>query len=237
VRRVLIVKTGTTLPQLRARRGDYEDWIAEGLGLERERIAVVRADEGEALPDPAAPAGVVVTGSSALVSRREPWSERAAAWLAEALAAQTPILGICYGHQLLAHALGGRVDANPRGREIGTIEVELCEAAAADPLLGGLAPRMTVQATHVESVLELPPGARLLASSAGDPHSAFAVGAAAWGVQFHPEFDADVVRAYLEERRELLRDEGLDADRLLASARDSPHGAALLRRFAALLAP
>jgi GMP synthase (glutamine-hydrolysing) len=235
VRRVLVVKTGTTLAQLRPRRGDYEDWVVEGLGLPWGRIELVVVYEGATLPEPSEPAGVVVTGSSALVSGREPWSERAAAWLREAVVADTPLLGICYGHQLLAHALGGRVGRNPRGREIGTVAVELREAARKDPLLGGLPARLTVQATHVESVLDLPPGARLLASSAIDPHQAFACGERAWGVQFHPEFDAEVVRAYLEVRREELREEGIDPESLERAVEESPHGTRLLRRFAALL--
>jgi GMP synthase (glutamine-hydrolysing) len=235
VRRVLVVKTGTTLPQLRPQRGDYEDWIVEGLGLPRERVELAVVYEGETLPKPRELAGVVVTGSSALVSAREPWSERAAAWMREAVVAGTPLLGICYGHQLLAHALGGRVGRNPRGGEIGTVTVELQAAARQDPLLGGLPARLTVQATHVESVLELPPGARLLASSATDPHQAFACGERAWGVQFHPEFDAEVVRTYLEVRREEIREEGIDAEALERAVEESPHGTQLLRRFAQLL--
>jgi GMP synthase (glutamine-hydrolysing) len=171
-----------------------------------------------------------------MVSAREPWSERTAAWLREAVAAGTPVLGICYGHQLLAHALGGRVGRNPRGREIGTIELRLAPAAREDPLLGPLPETCRAQATHLESVLALPPGARALAASAGDPTQAFAVGTAAWGVQFHPEFDADVMRSYLEERRALLEGEGLDAAGLLERVRETPHAAGLLRRFAQLLA-
>ena len=92
-----------------------------------------------------------------------------------------------------------------------------------------------MQATHVESALELPAAARLLAASAGDPHHAFAVGRSAWGVQFHPEFDADITRAYIQERREILRAEGLDPERLHRETRDSGHGRRLLRRFAELL--
>jgi GMP synthase (glutamine-hydrolysing) len=205
------------------------------MGLEptRVRIAPVYADA--VLPAPASLAGVVVTGSSAMVSERAPWSERTAAWLASAAFAGTPVLGICYGHQLLAHALGGRVARNPRGREIGTIEVRLQAAARGDALFAGLAEPLRVQATHVESVLELPAGARWLAASAGDPHQAFAVGERAWGVQFHPEFDADIVRAYLMARRDALRAEGLDPDALLRGASDSQAGVALLRRFARLL--
>jgi GMP synthase (glutamine-hydrolysing) len=235
VRRVLIVKTGSTLPAIRSRRGDFEAWIARGMGLAPDAVEVVAVAEGGALPDPGAPAGVVVTGSSSMVSAREPWSERAGAWLASAVREGTPVLGICYGHQLLAHALGGRVGPNPRGREIGTIRLRLEPEAQRDPLLGAMPRQALAHTTHVESVLELPAAARRLAGSEADPNQVFALGARAWGVQFHPEFDADVMRGYLEGRRELLRQEGADADRLLAEVRETPEAAALLRRFAELL--
>ena len=81
-------------------------------------------------------------------------------------------------------------------------------------------------------VTELPPGARRLGENALDPHHAFAVGAAAWGVQFHPEFDAAVMRAYLIARREILRGEGIDPGPLEQRVTESPQGFALLRRFA-----
>jgi GMP synthase (glutamine-hydrolysing) len=232
VRPLLIVKTGCTLASLRGRRGDYEDWIRDGLGLPRERVETARVYEGDPLPPPGELAGAVVTGSSAMVSEREPWSEDAARWLATAVEAELPLLGICYGHQLLAHGLGGRVGVNPRGREIGSVQVELRAGARDDALLGSFAGPLCVQASHVESALELPPSARRLAASAGDPNHAFAVGPSAWGVQFHPEFDADITRAYIEERREILRAEGLDPERLHRETRDSEHGRQVLRRFA-----
>jgi GMP synthase (glutamine-hydrolysing) len=235
MRPLLIVKSGRTLPELASRRGDYEDWIAAGMGLAPARLRIVHVYQDEPLPAHDLVAGVVVTGSSAMVSHREPWSERTAAWLANAVRAGTPVLGICYGHQLLAHGLGGRVAPNPRGREIGTVEISLNSAARRDPLFGELPARVRMQATHFESVLELPVGARLLAGSDRDPHQSFAIGDRAWGTQFHPEFDADVVRAYLAARRELLLAEGLDPEALRRAASDSPHGGMLLRRFAGLL--
>jgi GMP synthase (glutamine-hydrolysing) len=235
-RPLVIAKMGCSFPELVERRGDYEHWIGEGLGLPAGAVRVVRVFEGEELPPPRTLSGVVMTGSASMVSDRLPWSERAAAWLRELVPAGTPFLGICYGHQLLAHAFSGRVARNPRGREIGSVRVALRAEARSDPLLGGLPELIDAQATHVESVLELPPGARWLASSAGDPHHAFALGPRAWGLQFHPEFDASVIRHYLAERRELLAAEGLDAAALLRGVVESPASASLLRRFARIVA-
>ena len=234
MRPLLVVKTGSTVPEVRERRGDFEAWIERGLALGEAPLEVVSVFEGDALPDADSLGGVVITGSSAMVSERESWSERTAGWLASVVDACVPTLGICYGHQLLAHGLGGEVGRNPNGREIGTIEVDL-RAAAGDELLGELAGLQLFQATHVESVLELPPGAERLGSNAMDPNHAFRIGPSTWGVQFHPEFDADVMRGYLEARREVLAEESLDADALIAATRETPAGDALLARFGALV--
>lgn len=230
---VLIVKTGSTMPALAARRGDYEDWIADGLGLPG--VAVCDVERGETLPDPSGPRAVVVTGSSALVTERLAWSEHTRAWLPRVVERGVPMLAICYGHQLLADALGGTVDMNPHGREIGSIDVALDPAAADDPLFSILPPTLRVSSSHRQSVLALPPGAVRLASNDADPNQAYAIGPRAWGVQFHPEWDHDVIRAYLEERAEILRAEGLDPDALLSAVAPSPHGAAILARFAEIV--
>jgi GMP synthase (glutamine-hydrolysing) len=230
-RPILIVKTGSAVPSVVAEHGDFGQLIARGLGRRVEELLVVEVFQDEILPSPQRVAGVIVTGSAAMVSMPEPWAERTASWLRSTHAASVPILGICYGHQLLAWALGGSVHANPNGREIGTATVELTPDATHDRLLGGLGPTLTVQETHVESVAALPPGARLLAGNAHDPHQAFAVGESSWGVQFHPEFDAAIVRRYLEERRSIIAAEGLDPDRLLAGVADSSDGRAILETF------
>lgn len=232
MRPLVILKTGSTLPRLAAARGDYEDWIASGVGAPN--VEVCRLEDGDALPSPEQPRAVVITGSSAMVTERREWSERAAAWLPLVIERGTPVLGICYGHQLLAHALGGEVGPSPNGREIGTIDVELTADANTDPLLGGLGP-LRVNASHRQVVLRLPAGARRLAQNRHDPHQAFAVGERTWGMQFHPEWDHDVIRAYLEDREATLREEGLDVDALFANVEPSEDGATILRRFGALI--
>ena len=232
---VVIVKTGEPSPAVVERLGTFEEWILRGMDVGAESAEVVTVFNGGELPVSESMAGVVITGSAAMVPDLLPWSERTASWLRQVVAAQMPVLGICYGHQLLAHALGGRVGDNPSGREIGTVRVRLLPAAETDPLFSGMPNELTVQTTHLQSVLELPAGAVPLAESAGDPHHAFRFGSQAWGVQFHPEFDAQTMRTYLDERHDILEQEGLHPDRLSRDVSDPGHGKALLHAFARIV--
>lgn len=230
------MQTGTTLPALQPRYGDFPEWFRRGLGLRREHIEVARVHAGEALPAPRSVDAVVVTGSGAMVSERLDWSERTAHWLRDAAAAQRPLLGVCYGHQLLAHAFGGQVDYNPRGREIGTVEIECLPAAGDDALLRGAPPRFRAHATHLQSVLRAPPGAVVLARSALDDSQVLRFAPRVWGVQFHPEFNVAHIRGYLHERREVVAAEGLDAAALTRAVNAAPHARQLLRRFVRIAA-
>src|SRR5690606_27402387 len=142
----------------------------------------VDVEGGDALPGRDGFAGVLVTGSAAMVTERLDWSERAAGWLREAAHAGVPVFGICYGHQLLAHALGGEVGDNPNGREMGTVAIDLLPDAASDPLFAGLPASFPAQATHLQSVLRAPEGATVLARSVHDACHAFRWGDTAWGV-------------------------------------------------------
>lgn len=209
----------------------FPHWIRVAAGLHADAAVVADVERGDALPPHAGFAGVIVTGSAAMVTARHDWSERSAAWLREAAHAGMPLFGICYGHQLIAHALGGEVGDNPAGREIGTVELDLQPAAADDPLFAGLPQSFPVQATHLQSVLRMPDGATVLASSAQDACHAFRWGAGAWGVQFHPEFSAGHMRGYVQARREALTREGQCPKHLSRRICATPHARRVLRRF------
>ncbi|GHC89880.1 GMP synthase [Pseudorhodoferax aquiterrae] len=227
---LLILKAGATFPALAQTLGDFDDWIRAGLDAPGLAIRVVDARHGE-LPLAQTLAGVVITGSHAMVSDREPWSEAAAAWLRGAVQAGLPVLGICYGHQLLAHSLGGTVGYHPGGIEIGTVSVQLQPAAGDDPVLGELPPVFAAQVVHRQSVQQLPEGAVRLAANAFEPNQAFRVGPAAWGVQFHPEFSAQAMRAYVERLGPELHAEGHDPVAVAAGVADTPAAARVLRNF------
>lgn len=233
---MLIVKTGQTVPTLLRAGEDFEQWIAQGTQLPAEALSLVDAYADAPLPALDRISAMIITGSPAMVTDREPWSERCAVYIREALAQEVPILGICYGHQLLAHACGGEVGYHPQGREIGTVLIRLAAAAQDDALLAGKPLSFKGHTTHSQSVLRLPTQATLLASSTHDPHQAFRIGRSAWGVQFHPEFDARVMRVYVQERQQELRNEGFDVDALLAGVAHTPAATQLLRDFALLVA-
>ena len=115
---ITILRLGAPSAETCARLGGYEDWIAQNLTTATRSIDIIG---GEAPPAHADCRGVILTGSVHMVGERLPWSEALRPWLQEAVARELPVFAICYGHQLLADALGGTVGANPNGAEIGNI--------------------------------------------------------------------------------------------------------------------
>ncbi len=231
---LVIIKTGQTYPEIKADHGDFEHWFLTGLEHPGLTLSVHNPAAGETLPS--TPDGVVITGSPAMVSDREPWSELTALWLRTMMDQGVPLLGVCYGHQLLAHACGGLVGYRPMGREMGTLAVQLEDAARDDALFAGLEDGFPAHLTHRQSVLSLPPNAIRLARSEQEPNQAFRIGRNAWGVQFHPEFSAAIMQAYIARLKPDLQREGIDPQVLSGSITDTPRASALLARFARLVA-
>lgn len=236
MKKLYILKVGSTFPATAAQFGDFDAWTAAGLGAMTVPISVWDVERGEDLPQPDQCAGVVITGSHAMVTDNLPWSVAIENWIPSLLDADIPLLGICYGHQLLARAAGGEVGYHPHGKEIGTVEVELLPAAALDLLFQNLPGPFLAHATHAQTVLRLPPGATRLAGNSFEPNHAFALGGCAWGVQFHPEYSAAIMRGYIQAQARSLETAGKAVVALLAGVTETPAAAAVLRNFATFVA-
>lgn len=233
-RPILVLKTGSTIPAIRARRGDFELWFSDAMSLAADDWECLDVSKGAKLPDTGHFRGVVITGSPAMASHGEPWSGEAARWVAEAVERGLPVLGVCYGHHLLALALGGEVGPSPGGREMGTVTLALTRGKREDQLLHVLPDSFPVHMTHEESVLRLPPGIAPMGSTEQDANAVFAIpGKRVWGVQFHPEFNAAIMRSYIEARRDTLERENFKPDRMIKQVTETPEARRILHRFAA----
>ena len=197
---LLILRTGHTSGEVIARHGDFDRWFVEsmeGLGCR----FTVRHVPTDGVGHTAAFDGVLVTGTPASVRDQDAWMRD----LGDLLSApgRVPVLAVCFAAQLAADALGGRVERNPTGWEIGTIDVEFTAAGERDPLFAGLPATLRVQSTHEDAITHLPDGTTLLAGNEHTRVQAFARGLLR-AVQFHPEASAAALRLLVELRREIL---------------------------------
>ena len=171
------------------------EWLAEA-GAD---LKIVRPYAGDDVPGDLTGIDALVSMGGAMGANDDevaPWLPATRRLLAAAAAGGTPTLGVCLGGQLLAAATGGLVERGEDGPETGAHLVAKRDAAEADPLFAALPLSPDVMQYHYDVISELPPGAVLLLSSTGYPNQAFRVGNAAWGLQFHIETPAEVLRTW-----------------------------------------
>jgi GMP synthase (glutamine-hydrolysing) len=162
-------------------------------------LTVCRPFEGDDVPGSVdGYAGLVVMGGAmgANDDVDAPWLPAVRDLIRSAAGEEVPTLGICLGHQLAAVALGGEVRKNPRGKQFGVLDVGWTPAAAADPLLGSTTAARRALQWNDDVVTRLPEGTQLLASAATGEVQAARFAPTVWGVQWHPEVDEPMVRAW-----------------------------------------
>ncbi|MGC0988189.1 glutamine amidotransferase [Pantoea agglomerans] len=173
--------------------GEQPRWFIDALNLQPDEYLIVRPHLGEALPAFDQISGAILSGSWAMVTDHADWSERSAVWIRAAMDNGLPLLGVCYGHQLMAYALGGEVADNPNGWERGLLPINCMPEAQRDPLLKKLPQDFSVWLSHRQSVISAPQQAQVLAASARDGCQIVRYSPQALSVQFHPEFSRHIM--------------------------------------------
>jgi GMP synthase (glutamine-hydrolysing) len=135
----------------------------------------------------------------------------------DAIAAGLPVIGVCLGAQIIAAAVGAKIEKNPRGKEIGWHPIELASDAASDRLMRGLAPRSTVFHWHGE-IFECPRGAVALASSEKTPCQAFRYGESVYGLQYHLEVTRESIASMAAAFSKELDRENLSGPDMIESS-------------------
>lgn len=186
---------------LRGIDGDYGEMFLQLFSRHAPHLALTRIDVigGAALPPVTAFDAFVVTGSRCDAFAREPWILALGDLVRQAHEAAVPTVGICFGHQLIAHVLGGRVERAARGWGVG-VRAARVVSAAPPPWVPD---RFRLLHSHQDQVVALPPDAELLATSDHAPIAAFRAGALL-GFQGHPEFSPRYAAALMDRRAEQI---------------------------------
>lgn len=223
-----ILETGAPPAALEPVYGDYPAMFRRLLGgqVEYETYDVTAG----ALPErPEVCDAYLVTGSAAGVYDPFAWIAPLKRFLVEAKG-KTPLVGVCFGHQVMAEAFGGRVIKSPKGWGVGLHSYRLY---AREPWMDP-APAIAVPASHQDQVVEVPPGARVIGGSAFTPYGMLAYAdQSAISFQVHPEFDPAYATALVESRRgQRFSDEQADAAlESLKRPNDNQRVGGWIRRF------
>ncbi|GAA2113709.1 type 1 glutamine amidotransferase [Nocardioides bigeumensis] len=199
-------------------------WLEEA-GAE---LVVCRPYAGDALPDPTAYDAVLVLGGAMGANDDDTvaWIGPTKGLLARAVQERVPTLGLCLGHQLLSAALGGQVNVNPEGHQIGLHRIGWTDAASDDALLGELARNGTSEVGlhwNYDVVVEPPAGSVVLARADRGEVQALRHTPWAWGLQWHPEVDLAVTSAWAEGDHQNIVERGIDREAMLAAVGASEH--------------
>lgn len=217
--KLTIVETGLAPPAIRDRFPSYPEMFRQmfasvDASFEFATVSIVK---GEPLSDPAGAGALLYTGSPAGVYDNEPWIAPLMDFIRQAGAAKTPQVGICFGHQIMAEALGGKVVKSPKGWGVGR---HTYSVAGTPGWEGAAPPEMSIAVSHQDQVILRPPGAQTIACSdftefAGLSYDGFP----ALSFQCHPEFEPEFSAALYSARRGVTLEEGV-ADAAVASLGD-----------------
>lgn len=186
-----------TRENVRRIAGDYDEMFAKWLAMD---FRTYDLQHGEAPQDLDECDGYIATGSKASVYDDEPWIHEFAELTRSIYKSGTPFIGVCFGHQMLGHALGGRVAKSEKGWGVGVHKFAIEES---EDWMQPPAIEFSLLMSCQDQILDVPPGAKVLAGNAHCEVGMIRIGNML-GIQGHPEFPLDYAEALLKMRRELI---------------------------------
>ncbi|MEO0397841.1 MAG: type 1 glutamine amidotransferase [Pseudomonadota bacterium] len=217
---IAVLQTGRAMAEDRPRHGDYDDMCKALIGRAPDEADTYAVLDGE-FPKSIEPYDAfVVTGSAHGAYEDHDWIPPLEALIREAYDKKVKLIGICFGHQIIAQALGGRVEKSDKGFGVGAMDYELVN-------LGALSQSISLYAWHQDQIVHAPEGAEVIARSDFCPIAGLRYGDRAITFQAHPEFTADYMRALADARRNTTISGAL-ADQAIASL-NKPVDAGLIK--------
>ena len=211
--KITIIEAGLISREVRARHGSFPQMFERMIRAAdaSASFATVRLADGEGLPDPVSMEAILITGSSAGVYDDLDWIPPLERFVRAAYEARVPMVGICFGHQLIAQALGGTVRKSDKGWGIGR---HVYDVVPDNGVIDG--EKIAIACSHQDQVIEPPAGATTILHSTFTPHAGILYeSGAVLSVQPHPEFTAAFAHICCEIRR------GSAPETLVATAKAS----------------
>lgn len=206
-----IIETGLVPEPLRGRFRPYPEMFStmlarHGAGITADFLPVL---DGAPLPDPARLDAVLITGSPAGVYDPLPWMDPLRDFIRRAHQRGTRMVGICFGHQIIADALGGEVRKSEKGWGLGR---HVYEVVADQPHFAPGVGQMAIACSHQDQVITPPPMAKVILRNAFAPNAGLSyAGGTILSFQPHPEFEDDYASALIDLRRSKVSEELIDA--------------------------
>lgn len=190
---IAVLQTGRTIPEALEEHGDYDEMCKAVVGRGPDEADTFAVLDGEFPPSLAPYDVIVITGSKHGVYEGHPWIAPLEELIREAMGEGKKLIGICFGHQIMAQALGGRVEKSDKGLGVGLLTYRVTDAAGDEQIYN-------LHAWHQDQVVEVPPGAEIIARSDFCAIAGLRYGDQAISLQPHPEFSANYMRALIVAR-------------------------------------
>lgn len=220
---ILIILAGHAIDIVKAQYGDFDAQFSHITGLKHPTYSFADEWPQKAIPAAKDFDGVIISGSAAMLNDDEAWMTAATQWVKQTIHDEVPLLGVCFGHQLLGKAASGEVGPNPTGRSNGTRTVYLNDV---NDLIFSQIPRsFQVQVSHRDVILTKSDKITVLGKSDHDEHHVIRCGSCAWGVQFHPEWDMSTSEIYAKARA------SANLEATLQTLSPSPDAGHILKHF------